>query len=372
MAERSSETAASTIEQLAANVTSKPVLLGVETAQMSDLHPNEPGLSYLAKRLYVQSGYPEKQALKAAMMLSALFMRATGDPDVVLHAGDALSIMHDGALLIRTEGGVAKEYKVSFPETLARQSRVQHQQQVISTAHSEETALREVVPNAHLTAVNAFLNDTQKLRLALRDFSMVASSPLLAPDDAVRHRVLSSEQKNAFPGYYFGQIFYGTDTSTPACLLVAVHPTTGKVIFCAGSDGRRLAETTTAYLVQPLGEVAKSYRPSVREGTISHSSTSELVKPNLRMQLQTTLREVLNRNFILENKSLPHFGIEAYTITFEDQPGREFYLAASQKGATTKYRLSERSSAHTGQMNDTTIQNWTTNFDTVVEKLRVA
>lgn len=369
MAENSAESAASNIEQLAATVTRQPVLLGLATAQVSEVRPNEVGFSYLAKRLYMQAGYADKQALKAAMMLSALFMRETGDGDLAVHPGDMLSIKNDGAWLSRVENGVSKEYTVSFPEVLARQVRTEHASEVVSHARGEETALRETVSSTHLDAVDAFLHDTAKLRRALGESTQIVSSALLSADEAVRTRLISSAQKGALSAYYFAKISFMSDTKTSVSLLLAVHPTSGKVLVLSGVDGRTLAETKSGYLLQPVVEVVKLF-----DGTRQDPQAAPVEKvaphPGLRVKLQTALRDVLGRNFILQDKSLPHFGVEAYTITFEDQPEREFYVSASQKGSTTRYRLSERLHPHTGLMNDTTLQNWTTDFDTVVEKLR--
>lgn len=376
MAENSAESAASNIEQLAATVTRQPVLLGLETAQASQVRPNEPGLSYLAKRLYMQAGYADKQALKAAMMLSALFMRATGDGDLAVHTGDMLSIKNDGAWLSRVEDGVSKEYTVSFPEVLARQVRIEHASGVVSHAKGEETALRETVSSTHLDAVHTFLQHPDKLRTELGDSGLIMSSDLLSADGAVRAHLITGAQKEQLAMYYFAQISSVRDDQTVVSLLLAVHPVTGKVLILSGVDGRTLAETNSGYLLRPIMEVVKSFAaPSVSGTSPDRSpSVSEKIPPraNLLVKLQSALRDVLGRNFILQDKSLPHFGVEAYTVTFEDQPEREFYVSASQKGSVTQYRLSEYLHPHTGQMNDTTLQNWTTDFETVVEKLRTA
>lgn len=374
MAENSAESAASNIEQLAATVTRQPVLLGLETAQVSEVRPNEPGFSYLAKRLYMKAGYADKQALKAAMMLSALFMRETGDGDLAVHPGDMLSIKNDGALLIRVEHGVSKEYKVSFPEVSARQVRTEHASEVVSHARGEETALRETVSSTHLDAVDAFLHDTAKLRRALGESTQIVSSALLSADEAVRVRLIVDAQKERLSGYHFAKISFVNDAETVVSLVLAVHPTTGKVLVLSGVDGRMLAETKSGYLLQPVVEVVKSFSVTSVPGIASDRSpsVSEKISPraSLRVKLQSALRDVLGRSFILQDKSLPHFGVEAYTVTFQDQPGREFYVSATQKGSATRYRLSERLHPHTGLMNDTTLQNWTTDFDAVVEKLR--
>lgn len=86
------------------------------TAVEVSVTPQDKGLTYLAKRAYLDLKYPPDKAKDACIMLGALFVEKLG-ADPKLEAGTVLHIDKEGAELIRTVNGVVKNEKVSFAET---------------------------------------------------------------------------------------------------------------------------------------------------------------------------------------------------------------------------------------------------------------
>lgn len=94
-------------QALAEKVKDKGVVLGLRPAEgpasLRERQLNfssaagDKGLSYLAKRLYVQAGYNSSKALDAAILLSSKFIERIGTP--VLHDGDSLRVNADKAIL---------------------------------------------------------------------------------------------------------------------------------------------------------------------------------------------------------------------------------------------------------------------------------
>jgi hypothetical protein len=81
----------------------------------------------------------------------------------------------------------------------------------------------------------------------------------------------------------------------------------------------------------------------------------------LRANLDEGLKLGKIAGFMLEDKSLPHLGLEAYELTLQN--GKKFYLAAQTESATPKFRLAE------GDMTGKTLVNWDSSFDAVLSQL---
>lgn len=187
------------------NTTPEAVDLRITTETTVTLDPTkgDQGFSYMAKRAYVEAhtgetDYSEKKALKAALLLSKLFMDATGDPKLKVREGDSLTIGTEKAVLTRKEkiGGktVIKTYVVIVGDWVSEVSLSPEKPLVVETKEAEKGLKEEIA----VTALVRFLNNLPTIRFALG----------LKDEDTTAH-VLSTASliRNArYPGYQFGTI----------------------------------------------------------------------------------------------------------------------------------------------------------------------
>lgn len=115
-------------------------------------HPNmeydpgeDKGLSFLAKRLYMSRGYSSKDALDAAILLSAKFVEKIGTPE--LHKGDRLSVNDLYASLTYTDQkGLTQKVLVELIDPAAKAEHQADVQAVLKTAVDQRSGIVERDP----------------------------------------------------------------------------------------------------------------------------------------------------------------------------------------------------------------------------------
>lgn len=194
------EKAKESLQNVADHSTTEAVELGLKTTTEVILDPakGDQGFSYLAKRAYTEAGYPPKQALKAAMLLSIKFIDATGDSELKVHKNDKLRIESSRAILnIKGE-----EFIVEFEEAALQQQRdVSRERTTREATQARQEILTDFsVPYAE--TANA------RERLGLEGAEMFLTTAI-------------TETHPGYPGYKFRRLSFGVGPNVTTWLVGA-------------------------------------------------------------------------------------------------------------------------------------------------------
>ncbi|MFA6528393.1 MAG: hypothetical protein WCT46_02530 [Candidatus Gracilibacteria bacterium] len=296
-------------------------------------------------------------------MLSALFAEQIGDFSKIesITAGSTLSIGPNSAeLSIKQPNGSLSMYTVSFvEEAAAKDTKQEGETRLRIEAVGGIQDVREEV--GYVADLKNFLED----QMALRSLLGLSSDP--ADPESARAMLTTSlpvpaegVAKNMYPGYYFGRLAYGnvnpkdSDESvlaTPgwkngADLRIGIHPSTGEIIIL-DQNYKKIGTCTN---INALPRLLKNIQPTVSE---NYQETP----------LAGLLSDAANRTTMVvsQNVSWPHFDLEAYIVNVGgNQP---FYVAASGKGAETKYKLCK------DNFQGEVVQNWTPDKQKIIDDL---
>lgn len=154
------ETESAKLEKIAGNT---PLELGIRRIQEKDSltgavmtfdsKQGDKGLSYLAKRMYKKfRGLSDADALKAAVLLSSLFLKQAKQSNIELHDGDTLRITGDRAILIGGKDSNFQVFDVDLGERGLREIE-EKREQVMQASSEKRKEIQEEVADTVETAL---------------------------------------------------------------------------------------------------------------------------------------------------------------------------------------------------------------------------
>lgn len=160
MSEKPQDAWKSEVAKLEKIAGTKPIELGIRKIKESnalkhaklsfDPAQGDKGLSYLAKRLYKQfKSLPDSDALKAAVLLSSMFLKKTHKSDLQLSKGDTLEVRGDKAVLMRGREGNYEIIEVELEDKGLKETYEVKKQEILQESIQKREEIRtEVVETA--------------------------------------------------------------------------------------------------------------------------------------------------------------------------------------------------------------------------------
>jgi hypothetical protein len=415
------ESAASQLESIGEKQTSDAVNLGLKKPKTATAESKQ-GISHMAKSVYEQAGYSKDKAMKAALLLSAAFIRATEESNPKIRVGYTLEVNDDHAILQRGEETI----RVEFVEELAlEEKREKEHVQVVERAHEQEAQLIESVESGVQEFSNLMTNlpKVQQL-LGYKALEEGADQPIITT-----YRANLLNQSRDYIGYSFygvtavhitppearkrgadryeeqeitrmdgtvgtvtikveGELepshTYGYGGDSWPEVYVGYNPKTKKYILIEKEDSGMLKEHGESGSRRGIEGLMKNFGETFRgrvtakkeieeermgrtvenvERTGPRTGSLERTKKapeSFRAQIDSLIE---GKGSVVENVSNPFFKMEAYHISMDD--GRKYYLAAQKGKKPTRYKLNEKS------MRGRVKVNWTENLDAIKDEIKL-
>ncbi|MFA6436246.1 MAG: hypothetical protein WCW30_03885 [Candidatus Gracilibacteria bacterium] len=306
------------------------------------------GFSYMAKRAYLtKTDYSEKQALKAALLLSKEFMTVTGDPKLQVRPGDILVIGMEKAILTRKEKDKSTGKTVTKTYEVIVGDGVREINMNTPTKKETERQLYDLKNSVAGQALLAFAGNSHAVRSALSLTGIEGSG-------VVTTTTLSPFENPKYPNYQFITIAVATENPDGKKNFVTWEigvNNEGKYLILDREAGRQAAsasnligiERSLSILMAQKKENWKAGKSSVAKFTTAEGiPVVEATPPPFQSLIQDTLYNHGFTGIILTpHKVVSGVDLQSFTVTATNNQGAlvEFFVARNSSG---EYQLADR------------------------------
>jgi len=339
------------------------------------------GFSYMAKRAYLEAHkndpapYSERKALKAALLLSKLFMDATGDPKLQVRLGDSLTIGPEKAVLTRKEKidgkTVTKTYEVTVGDGVRE---IFMGGPATEEIRGQTSVALDELKRAPFQPLEQFTRDVETVRknLEIPGNITVGITDKTAVVGITGVTTTELFENSAYPGYQFSKITVIAENGVEGKHFIqqwslGVNPGTGTYLVLDRQGKTRGSASSLKAAERVLRALMSEERIAWNEQKIEPGIQTSIdgvpVVEATPPPFQGLIRDILRNHGFTGMVFRPHgfdarFGMEAFTViaTKNDGEKTQFYLARNSKD---QYQIADNWGLQ---------KNWT-NQDNFVETL---